>query len=200
MKSTSSTNDLRPSKGHRSHSTSTQPQNKELEAGDSSCEDNKGEDEDDCSEGSGGLSDCDERNGEEREYAKKSPTKGKQHLNSKVCILHVLYLCRLINEFQALVKVEDSDEYELKAHPRVTNKDLPALLAAGDTWTKKIIPTLFRWIAAQDDPWTPTAKHLEDAIQTLGCHYADEEYVLDDGTRSPEFQLVRYILYFQSYC
>lgn len=94
MNSTSSTNTLQPPKGQRSRSASTRPQNEGLEAEDSSSEDNrgKGKDEGDCSEGPGGLSECDERDGEERKFAKESPAKGNQRLDSKVYILHELYL------------------------------------------------------------------------------------------------------------
>lgn len=39
----------------------------------------------------GGLTDCDERNGAERTYAAKSPLKGKRRLNSKVSILSLIH-------------------------------------------------------------------------------------------------------------
>lgn len=196
----SSSNALRPSKGQRSCSNSMPPQNEGSEAEDSTPEDNHSKDgDDDGSEGSGGVSECDERNGEERKFAEQSPTKGKQRLNSKACILHQLCSSQLINKFQALVKVENSDKHELKSQARFTNKDLPPLLAPGDIWTKKVIPTLFRWLAAQKDPWAPSALHLEGAIRLLCRHYVDEEYDLD-GPRSPEFQLVCFIFYIESYC
>lgn len=48
--------------------------------------------------GTGGLSDHNERKGEERGFAKKSPHKGKQRVNSQVSsvIPHRIY-CELIN-------------------------------------------------------------------------------------------------------
>lgn len=114
------------------------------------------------------------------------------------CVYHINYLYLLINMFQALVKVEN-EEYETRARPRVTNKDLPPMLAAGDTWTKKVVPTLFRWLAAQDDPWAPAAKGLEEAIHVISRHYADEEYDLE-GSTSPEFQLVCSPFYIRPHC
>lgn len=50
------------------------------------------DDSDSGSEGPGGLSECDERNGEEREYAKATPEKGNQRLASKVYYIDSCYL------------------------------------------------------------------------------------------------------------
>lgn len=49
---------------------------------------NTDEESSDDGKGSGGLSECDERDGEEREFAKKSPEKGKKRLNSMVRTYH----------------------------------------------------------------------------------------------------------------
>jgi hypothetical protein len=45
------------------------------------------------SEYEGGISDCDERNGEEGRLASESPMKGKQRVNSSVSLQRSLLLC-----------------------------------------------------------------------------------------------------------
>lgn len=182
-----------PSKRQFSRPTSTEVQNEgpETDGSDSDAERSQGKDMDDeHSEEKGGISERDERNGNERKHAEASPIKGKQRLTSKACLRPTLLISLdfISNMFQALVKVED-EEPELIPRSRVKNKDLPAMLIAGDVWTKQVMPTLFRWLAAQADPWAPTAKYLEDAIRTIGRRYVDEDYDLE-GTTSPEFQLV----------
>jgi hypothetical protein len=96
MNSTSSANALRLPNGRHSHSTSTQLaeiQNEGSEADDSGYEGKHNQIDGDCNEDSiGGLSDCDERNGDERRYAKESPVKGKQRLTSRVCITLFLFI------------------------------------------------------------------------------------------------------------
>lgn len=92
MNSISSTSTLQ---GRCSRSTSTKLQNEGLETGGSTHGGKYVQDQEMDSGGSedtGRLSDHDERNGDERRYAKESPIKGKQRLTSKVCISYQLSL------------------------------------------------------------------------------------------------------------
>ncbi len=95
----------------------------------------------------------------------------------------------MANTSQALVKVENED-YKKKPCSRVTNWNLPSDLTTNDIWTKKVLPTLFRWLAAQANPWVPVARDMEKAIWLIGHHYVGDDYDLEKGTASPEFQLV----------
>lgn len=137
----------------------------------------------------GGLSDHDERDGDERRFAEQSPYKGRKRLNSQVRATFELNIL-IPNEIQALVKVENTDECEKVPRSRVTNKHLPEQLTINDRWTKKILPTLFRWFAAQANPWSPVAEDLEASLQLIGSHFAGDDYILAKGVTSPEFQLV----------
>lgn len=94
------------------------------------------------------------------------------------------------NKLQALVKVENTDERERVPRPRVTNKHLSEQLTVNDVWTKKVLPTLFRWFAAQGNPWSPVPEDLEASLQLICRHFAGEDFTMDKGTTSPEFQLV----------
>lgn len=96
----------------------------------------------------------------------------------------------MANVSQALVKVESKD-YKKKLRSCVMNRDLPSDLTTNDIWTKKVLPTLFCWLAAQANPWVPIAQDMEKAIQLIGRHYVSDDYDLEKDTVSPEFQLVR---------
>lgn len=75
------------------------------------------------------------------------------------------------------------------------NEHLPSELSGGYTWSKKIVPAMFRWLAAQDNPWALGSATLEAAIRLVGRHYAGEEYDLESGPSSPEVQLVTHNLF-----
>lgn len=81
-------NTLHPPKERRSRSTSRQPaklRNNEGSGVNSSQEDGKHTDNNNSEhKDGGGLSECDERNGEERKHAEESPAKGRQRITSKV--------------------------------------------------------------------------------------------------------------------
>lgn len=89
-----STNNLRPPVERRSCSTSKQPIEFSDGEGSNAGHDSEQDDgkcaNDGHTENTGGLSGCDERNNDEHRHAKESPAKGKQRLNSTVCI--TLYL------------------------------------------------------------------------------------------------------------
>lgn len=75
---------------------------------------------------------------------------------------------------------------------KVTNKDLPPQLTVNDVWTKKIVPTMIRWFAAQTSPWVPSdVPSFETALELISRHFAGDDYELSNGTSSPEFTLVR---------
>lgn len=84
------------------------------------------------------------------------------------------------------MKVEPEDK-DLKLE-KVKTGLLPAVLQ--EIFGKKIIPLLFRWVAAQENPWKANTQDLIEAIKTIGRLYAGGDYELREGRRSPEFRIV----------
>ena len=85
-----------------------------------------------------------------------------------------------------MVKVEQDNEKG--RNERVNTGLLPAVLR--EVFGKKIVPLLFRWAAAQSNPWKPDSQDLIEAIETIGRLYAGDDYLLEEGKKSAEFRIV----------
>lgn len=89
--------------------------------------------------------------------------KGKQRLTSRVRVIYPISSIPMADTSQALVKIENED-YEKKPRSRITNHHLPLDLMTSDIWTKKVLLTLFHWLAAQANPWVPVVHDMEKVI------------------------------------
>ncbi len=58
--------------------------------------------DDEITNETGGLSDRDERDGDERRFAKESPMKGKLRLTSRVCVMYSMYLFQWLTPLRHL--------------------------------------------------------------------------------------------------
>lgn len=85
-------------------------------------------------------------------------------------------------------------EKNAKTYTKARNEDLPQELMINNRWTKKIIPALIRYYAAQKNPWSHKVPKLLNAIEVISQHYAGSDYQLEDGTDSAEYHLVCFFL------
>lgn len=85
-----------------------------------------------------------------------------------------------------LVKVEEDDgESHIVNH--VKNDQLPPIIREHFT---KILAIIMAWMAASSNPWKVNADELAEALEIAGRVYAGNDYVLENGRKSPEYIIV----------
>jgi hypothetical protein len=119
----------------------------------------------------GGLSDFDETRGGELDYARNSPKKGKQRLNSSVSHTYIYsFSHRLDYSTQALVvvKSESKDPKSKRSRPKpYSNKVIPAEIIEDSTWKNLVVSTMIRWAACQLNPWQIEDENILMALKVI---------------------------------
>jgi hypothetical protein len=77
-----------------------------------------------------------------------------------------------------------------KSQEKASNSQLPAECHENNTWTKRVLPTLFRWAGHQPAPFTiPEAKILK-ALKAICSRIYGDSVEIDFGSSSVALRLV----------
>lgn len=90
------------------------------------------------------------------------------------------------------IKIESgpSSKPVKKSQEKASNSRLPAECHENNIWTKRVLPTLFRWAGHQPKPFTiPEAKILE-ALKAICCGIYGDSVEIDLSSSSVALRLV----------
>ena len=110
----------------------------------------------------GAISDYDETQGREQDFAEVSSVKGKQHVSSKVCIPITLSLSANLLPPQAIVVIQKPS----KPLTKFTQLDLPDGLSYQKQW-KIVIPMVISYFVWSKNPWECPSEILCGELQAI---------------------------------
>lgn len=141
----------------------------------------------------GGLSDHEEMYGEEGEEWRLSPVKGRQRLNSNVCVLF-FFIRWVIDIVQSLVQVKETKGGKAKAPPKKNrNISLPDECHENDVWSTHVVGSMLMWASCHCNPWSIDDKETAHALGIICPVYYTPETVAALSLDDPDCAAVQIV-------
>ena len=76
-----------------------------------------------------------------------------------------------------VIKTESNISKVKKSQEKASNRHLPPECHANGNWTKRVLPTLFRWAGNQATPFTIPEANILEALKVICCEVYGDSFV-----------------------
>ena len=91
------------------------------------------------------------------------------------------------------IKTESGISKVKKSQEKASNRHLPLECHVNNNWTKRVLPTLFRWAGNQPAPFTIPEANILEALKVICCEVYGDSFAseLNLNLSSVALRLVR---------